>query len=153
MERFAEIENGVVVNIAVVDPGNIPDHMTAWVPCGNADIDWRYDGSTFTPPEQPTITLAERRNQASLEKIEFCVKFNELGVLPDDELIDAASGGFPATFASAISHLPIADQARIRGQWTQKTHIDRTSSTLAFMADLMSVTDSQLDEAFGVSSE
>lgn len=54
MERYAEIDGGVVKNVTVADPNNLPDHLSAWVLCGNAGVGWTYDGSTFSPPVPPT---------------------------------------------------------------------------------------------------
>jgi hypothetical protein len=46
----AEIRNGVVVNVILVDPENVPDWCENWPTIIDGGIGWLWDGSTFTPP-------------------------------------------------------------------------------------------------------
>lgn len=142
---FAKVEANRVTKVLVDRAPDDYEEVNAGVSVGHI----RDGQGGFT---KPAPTLTEQREKASMNKIEFCIKFNELGVLPDAELIEGVSGGFPTTFADAIAHLSLAEQARIRGSWAMKEAIDRNSATLAFMAGLMSVTDAQLDEAFGITT-
>lgn len=50
----AQIENGIVVNVIVIDPDNIPDWCADWPTLtGDAGIGWSWDGTTFYPPPPP----------------------------------------------------------------------------------------------------
>ena len=49
----AKIENGIVVNVIVVDPDNIPDWCADWPTITEGGIGWSWDGMTFTPPPAP----------------------------------------------------------------------------------------------------
>lgn len=48
--RLAQIVDGVVVNVVLVTPGEIPDWCTDWPECIEAGPGWRHDGTTFLPP-------------------------------------------------------------------------------------------------------
>ena len=55
MERYALIENGLVVN--VIESATDPDGINGrWVACGNASPGWLHDAEagTFSPPETAT---------------------------------------------------------------------------------------------------
>lgn len=49
----AQIENGVVVNVIVVDPDNIPSWCANWPTITEAGIGWSWDGTVFTAPPEP----------------------------------------------------------------------------------------------------
>lgn len=55
----AQIENGVVVNVIVVDPDNIPDWCSSWPTITDGGIGWYWDGSVFTPPPEPAEPVAQ----------------------------------------------------------------------------------------------
>ncbi len=65
--RLAQIEGGIVVNVAEVAPGSIPDFMADWpeLPEG-AGIGWTWDGEAFSPPAGPSAEelLAEAKDSA-----------------------------------------------------------------------------------------
>ena len=67
----AQVENGVVTNVAVFDADNIPDWADIWVDAtDDAGIGDTYDGVTFTPPAAPAPTAEEvraRRDQLLAE--------------------------------------------------------------------------------------
>ena len=50
MMRLAQIIDGTVVNVAEVDPDNVPDFMEDWLPAGDAGPGWVLDGDTLVPP-------------------------------------------------------------------------------------------------------
>lgn len=51
--RLADVVDGVVVNVILVDAYNIPDWCSDWPECQVAGPGWTYDGETFYPPAQP----------------------------------------------------------------------------------------------------
>lgn len=56
--RVAEIIEGVVVNVAEVDPDARPAFTNGWPDAGGAGPGWTYDGTTFSPPDMPPPTDA-----------------------------------------------------------------------------------------------
>ena len=48
--RLAHIVEGIVVNVAEVNPDNVPDFMAEWVPAEDAGPGWAYDGQSFVAP-------------------------------------------------------------------------------------------------------
>lgn len=62
--RVAEIKDGVVVNVVLVDPNNIPQGMGWWPEAGDAGPGWTYDGEAFFPPPEPVEDLILWRQKA-----------------------------------------------------------------------------------------
>jgi hypothetical protein len=56
----AQIENGIVVNIIMIDPNNIPDWCADWPTLTAGGIGWLYDEATgqFTDPN-PTLEITD----------------------------------------------------------------------------------------------
>jgi hypothetical protein len=46
----AQIKDGIVVNVIVVDPDNIPDWCYDWPTIEIGGIGWIWSGGVFTPP-------------------------------------------------------------------------------------------------------
>lgn len=63
--RKAEITSGIVTNVIVVDPDDVPDWATDW-PTANDDVSpgWLHDGETFSAPPLTPEVIAERLAQA-----------------------------------------------------------------------------------------
>jgi hypothetical protein len=61
--RKAEISNGIVVNVILVDPQNVPDWCASWPETEEAGPGWLYDGSTFSPPP-PVVPTREEQEAA-----------------------------------------------------------------------------------------
>lgn len=52
--KLAQVENGIVVNVAEVAPGQVPEFMVAWpILTEDAGIGWSWDGEAFAPPPGP----------------------------------------------------------------------------------------------------
>lgn len=49
----AQIENGIVINVIVIDPDNIPDWCADWPTITEGGIGWTWDGTAFYPPLEP----------------------------------------------------------------------------------------------------
>lgn len=50
--RLAEIDNGIVTNVILVDPARRPDWTRDWPEAGQAGPGWRFDGAAFAPPAE-----------------------------------------------------------------------------------------------------
>lgn len=55
-------ENGVIVNVAEVDPVNIPKHMADWV--AGVEVGWTLDGEVWGPPPN-SVTQEELKRHAA----------------------------------------------------------------------------------------
>lgn len=51
----AEIKDGIVVNVVVVDPDNIPTQCVKWPTITEGGIGWSWDGINFIPPIEPEV--------------------------------------------------------------------------------------------------
>ena len=65
--RKAQIKGGIVANIIVVDPDNVPDWCVAWPDADAAAIGDTYFGGVYSPPAvaQPTRDQQEAARQAA----------------------------------------------------------------------------------------
>ena len=64
MMNLAEVKNGIVVNIILVDPANIPDFCADWPEAAEGcQIGGTYAKGVFTPLPEPEVTADEARAQ------------------------------------------------------------------------------------------
>ena len=61
--KKAEISNGIVVNVILVDPQNIPDWCVDWPETVEAGPGWLYQGGQFLPP--PPVVPTKEEQEAS----------------------------------------------------------------------------------------
>lgn len=78
--RYAIIENGLVVNVVVAEP----EYASAqgWVECPEAGPGWLYDGQTFTappPPSAPEPAPAPTKEQLLAQLQALQAQINALG--------------------------------------------------------------------------
>jgi len=67
---LAQIEDGIVINAAEVDPDRVPDWAEGWPELAEgADIGWGWDGKSFSPPPGPPAeeVLAGARSAARVQ--------------------------------------------------------------------------------------
>jgi hypothetical protein len=61
--KKAEISNGIVVNVILVDPQNIPDWCASWPETVEAGPGWLYQDGQFLPP--PPVVPTKEEQEAS----------------------------------------------------------------------------------------
>lgn len=87
--RLAEIKNGIVTNIAEVDPDNIPDFMAGWPEVSDAGPGWTHDGTTFAPPSiDPAEALAAERARMVATRRQVRLALGEAGCAAMDAAAD-----------------------------------------------------------------
>jgi len=53
--RIAKVENGIVVQVIIVNtPEEVPE---GWLDGTNANVGWRYENGKFTTPERPVVVF------------------------------------------------------------------------------------------------
>lgn len=62
--RYAQIINGVVVNVVVADDGWTPPEGQTWAANEVAQIGWSVSGETFSPPSQSALGWGSVRSMA-----------------------------------------------------------------------------------------
>ena len=106
--KLAEIEDGVIVNVAVVDPERIPDWMEGWPEVTDAGPGWVVSGKAFTPPPEPE---PPPEPVAFLDHLEAQVS---AGKLTEGEAIAWAAGTIPDAVLAEIDALPEPERLRAK---------------------------------------
>lgn len=102
MSRYAVIENGKVINVAVATPEFAQEQ--GWVECPEGvSIGWAFDGEVVAPPlpdlEAEAIKVRERRDQL--------LKDSDIMVLPDRWMtLSAEMQQAWATYRQALRDAP-----------------------------------------------
>lgn len=106
-------------------------------------LSWEY-----TPPS-PEALLAEWRAGATSPKKDFCIACATTGVLPAEEAVLAAQGGWPATFSDALGSLPAGDQAAAQITWATANNVHRSDPLLIAVQAAKDMADEEVDALFG----
>lgn len=95
--NLAQVENGIVTNVIVVDPNNIPDWASNYPETQNAGIGWLYDGENFHPPIEitepkiyPPISARQLRLTLLQNGITSQDVINKINQIPDPIQKEAA---------------------------------------------------------------
>ena len=110
---------------------------------------------TMTPAEEAVFeasrveTIESKRETASLSRREFCLATVAAGLLQPAEAVEAARGGWPASFAAAV---PPEQSVAAQIIWASANTVDRMDPLLIQVAASQSppITDTQLDAMFGL---
>lgn len=123
--KYAIIENGAVVNVALADEP-LADN---WNEAGIAQIGWLYDGQTFTPPppEPEPVPDAVSMRQARLA-------LSRNGLLANAETAIAGMTG------------SAGDEARI--EWEYATELRRDHPLVVALGQTLGLDDAAKDDLF-----
>lgn len=127
--RLAQIVNGIVVNVAEVDPSAIPDFMADWVETETAGPGWTWTAEVgLAPPEEvePPPVVPER-----VSRLQARLALLGAGLLQNVEDYVAAS-----------------DDIVLRMVWAEATEWHRGSPMIATIASALSLSESQVDNLF-----
>ena len=128
--KLAQIKNGIVVNVAAVDPQNIPDFCADWPEITDGGIGWSYTNGVFTEPTvDPAKALADWRATA------YCSKMQGILTLGETKWNEVMAYRDTASWAEKM----IIDSA---------TDWQRTSQNIQFIGYLVGFTDTQMDDLF-----
>lgn len=88
------------------------------------------------------------RAKASMQRGEFINGAADLGLMTDDEAIEAVRGGWPASFNAALpDDASLARRAKV--DWAGATEINRNAPLIAGIIAATPITEEQVDVLFG----
>lgn len=161
-ETRLQIENGVVVNVIVVNPDAVPSWAEGWpVAPEGVGIGWTLDGEVFVPPlgPDPAEVLAAARAAAVLTRPELAFQMGKLGFLPILADRQAFSRGeIPTPLETMIAALAGANdldadtQERLLLLMAGATQFPRVDPFWSMAVAAEIVTEAQLDAAYGIAS-
>lgn len=99
--------------------------------------------------EEKAANLDAWRGAASLTRGQFVLACFAAGLLDTQEAIEAARGGWPASFNAAVSGLPVEAAAAAQIEWATAVSVRRSSPLLEAVRAVAGVTPEQLDTMFG----
>ena len=94
--------------------------------------------------------IADKREETSITRGAFCLGLVGAKILPAAEAIDAAKGGWPATFAKALSDLSDTEKVGAQIEWATAKSIRRNHPLIAMLAAAARLSDAQVDALFGI---
>lgn len=119
--------------------------------------DWaEWDGQQWIDPRTPedmTAMLQSRRGSASLARTDAVLAAVNAGIVPAAEAGEAARGKVPPSLALAFATLPSEMQVEAEVRWAGSNIIKRLDPILAALAQAKGITETQLDEMFGLVPE
>lgn len=108
------------------------------------------DASYQEPAPDPAIVLNEWRHSAMLSKAQFCLRAGTAGILTDEEMVLAASGGWPTSFSDAFAGLPTTiTEVQAKTVWAAVSTVYRNDPVLNAVAKAKGIAPEQLDAMFG----
>lgn len=148
----AQIENGVVVNLIMVDSNAVPDWCTDWpVASDEVGIGWSYTDGVFTSPPAPPPVPAP---------VPASISFAQLliGLVTEQWITEAEgeawlTGTLPAAVTAVIAVLPVEHQFSAKARALRPSEILRADPLVEMMRAAINKTPEQLDEFFRMYSE
>lgn len=132
--KLAQIDGGIVVNVAEVDPSAVPDFMADWVETEEAGPGWTWtEEGGFTPPEAVDLPAVIPEK---VSRLQARVALLNAGMLQSVEDYIAASG-----------------DAMLQLVWAEATEWRRDSPTIAAIAAALELTEDQVDALFRAAGE
>ncbi|KGJ19301.1 hypothetical protein [Paracoccus sanguinis] len=113
-----------------------------------------WNGQAWIDPRTPAAHAAElaaARGSASLSKLAFLMGCMEYGLLSPPEVIAAARGEIPESFAGVVAALSPMERDYASVYWAAARQIDRTHPLILMVAAGAGISESTLDALFGLS--
>ena len=133
--RKAIVENGVVVNV-IIAPDDWKPETGECVDAPNDKVEIGFvrqkDGSFINPNAPKPPTIEDRREDASLSRVDFMLALDKAGLLDEIE--------------SKVPTMP----RRAQIVWHNASTFERTSPDVLQIASEMKLSDEALDEVFGI---
>jgi hypothetical protein len=132
MNRYAIIENGVVVNVAVADAAFAEEQ--GWIACADECVaGWVHSGDALAPAEPDPVQRRARISPVTMRQA-------RLALLAAGRLAQANA------VLNALPPSPHKDGALI--EWEYATTVRRDAPLIAAMTTALGLTDEQVDDLF-----
>jgi hypothetical protein len=141
-ERRAQVIEGVVVNVAEVLVGAVPETMVDWPVVTVGGPGWTYDGETFSPPDVVTPV------PASITFRQLLIGLVAEGWISEAEGDAWLTGTIPAAASALVASLPAGERFAARASIIRPSVILRADPLVAALAAAESKTSAELDTFF-----
>lgn len=98
------------------------------------------------PPPDPNAT----RNNAAIERAEFCNNLAAAGILTDSDAIKGAQGFWPDAMISFLDYLDATQRRDVQIEWATVLTIRRMHPFVLSLGSWLGLTDAQVDTLFGI---
>lgn len=140
--RKAEIQNGAIVNVILVDPNNIPDWCSSWPEItGPYEIGDKYFGGVFSKKSSVEVPV----------KISFAQLL--IGLVKEGWITEAegdawSQGVLPNSVTAVINTLPVDQRFAARTRARRPSEIVRNDPLVIELSASQGKTAEQLDQFF-----
>lgn len=143
----AQIENGVVVNLIMVDSNAVPDWCADWpVASDEVGIGWSYADGVFTSPPEPPPAPAP---------VPASISFAQLliGLVAEQWITEAEGEGWltgtlPAAVTAVINALPVEQRFAAKARALRPSEVLRADPLVAAMGVAAGKTEAEIDAFF-----
>jgi hypothetical protein len=145
MARYAIIEGGIVVNVAVGD--------AEWaasigaVQSDEAEIGWAYADGVFTPPEPPEPAPPPVPASITRRQLLLQLAISEMISAPE-ALAAAQTGAVPAAVQAVFDQLEAADKLAAEITWATMSVAERGHPLVAALGATQAMIDADIDDFF-----
>ena len=153
VNRYAIIENGIVMNIAMSEPEFAQEQGWVLAPDGVGQ-GWTYNGSIFSPLPSPTLEEIQvgLRSTMSLSFAQLLIGLVTEAWVTEAEGDAWLVGTLPAPVLALISTLPIEQQFAAKARAIRPSEVMRTDALVVSLGAAQGKTPEELDQFFGTYS-
>lgn len=145
--RKAQVENGIVTNVILVDPDNVPEWCANWPDAtDDAEVGGSYVDGVFTRPPAP---------EPSIPPVPQSITFAQLliGLVSEQWISEADGEGWlagvlPSAVLATINLLPKEQQFAAKARASRPSEVLRADPLVAMMAMAQGRTDAEIDDFF-----
>lgn len=145
-----DVEDGLDPNALAVNAAGelvgVPVRREVWLHHDPDTGEW-IDTRT---PEQIEAAMSEARQRAAMARTAFCVACARLNIISEGDAVNAARGDIPAPFLPVFEAMDPDERFDSRVRWAGAATVSRTDPIVLACAAHIGMTDSELDDLFGV---
>lgn len=151
--RKAQVENGVVTNVILVDPDSIPDWCADWPDAtDDAEVGGTYTDGVFArripTPEEVAAALEAARAGMTLTFAQLLIGLVTEAWITEAEGEAWLTGTLPAAVLSLISTLPAGQQFAAKARAIAPSVVLRVDPLVAALGSAQGKTPEQIDAFF-----
>lgn len=107
------------------------------------------NGKIIVPEISQEEMKSKWRETQIMSRQDFCLGFYEAGLIPEEEVVDAAMGKWPASMDTILEGMSSKEAMKIKITWASTVEIGRTNPLLSMLVTKTTITDEQLDQIYG----